>query len=183
MSFKVGQKVKVPVRFGEAGEIVDIVHSRFGVRFTNLPFTLFYSETELRALEPKEKAWSWYRLPCGTPPPTPCAAFPSTFFRHFLFLVVVWCKRHLLPITNRRLLLLLEQIAMTQTETAEQLNALVAQIAKTGEETKKALAALADAIANQGNTSPEVESALAALKVAVQANDDLIPDAATEPTP
>jgi len=69
----------------------------------------------------------------------------------------------------------------TQAEIAEQLVALKAQVEKIKTEVTEKLQALADAIANQGNASPEVESALADLKTAVQGVDDLNPDAHVEP--
>lgn len=47
-SFKVGDKVSVPVRFGETGTIKEFKNGRYGVEFKNLPFTLWYHANELR---------------------------------------------------------------------------------------------------------------------------------------
>jgi ABC-type transporter Mla subunit MlaD len=68
-------------------------------------------------------------------------------------------------------------IMATQAEIAQQLTALKDQLTKIGTEVTTKLGELETAIANAGNATQEVEDALAALKTAVQAVDDLVPDA------
>lgn len=65
----------------------------------------------------------------------------------------------------------------TQTQLAEQLAALAAQADKARAEVVARIAALEEALANSGEVSPEVMAAFDALKVAVQATDDIVPDA------
>jgi hypothetical protein len=68
-------------------------------------------------------------------------------------------------------------VMVSQAEHAAALAALKDQVVKTRAETLEKIAKLEEAVANSGNTSPEVDEALAALKTAVQAADDDIPDA------
>lgn len=71
----------------------------------------------------------------------------------------------------------LDQLMTTQTQLAEQLAALAAQADKARAEVVARIAALEEALANSGEVSPEVMAAFDALKVAVQATDDIVPDA------
>lgn len=77
----------------------------------------------------------------------------------------------------------LKKIVMTQAELQAELLALKAQNEKAKGEIIAKFAALEGALANQGNTTPEVDAALADLKVSVQGTDDIVPDEApaTEP--
>ena len=59
LKFKIGDKVSVPVRFGETGTVKEIKDGRYGVEFLNLPFTLWYDESEL--LPQAGKGFSWQR--------------------------------------------------------------------------------------------------------------------------
>lgn len=70
-----------------------------------------------------------------------------------------------------------QHIMVTQQEVAQQLVALKEQLTKIGAEITAKLAELEEAIENAGEASPEVEAALAALNIAVQGVDNLIPDA------
>jgi uncharacterized membrane-anchored protein YhcB (DUF1043 family) len=72
----------------------------------------------------------------------------------------------------------LKKIVMTQAELQAELVALKAQNEKAKGEIVGKIAALEAAIANQGNTTPEVDAALADLKVSVQGTDDIVPDPA-----
>jgi len=66
ISLKVGDKVRVPVRFGETGIIVEIKPTQentYGVKFQNLFPTLFYKAEELQLLGPNEKGFYWFRMP------------------------------------------------------------------------------------------------------------------------
>jgi hypothetical protein len=65
-TFAIGDRIRVPVRFGETGVIVEInkKHTNpYGVKFKNLDMTLFYNAEELRPLGPKEKGFCWFRMP------------------------------------------------------------------------------------------------------------------------
>lgn len=84
---------------------------------------------------------------------------------------------------------LIRRVTMNQAELAQELTNLATQTEKSNREVSEKLGELnqriielQDTIANGGNTSPEVDAALAAVKAAVQAIDDLHPDNA-EPTP
>jgi uncharacterized protein involved in exopolysaccharide biosynthesis len=68
------------------------------------------------------------------------------------------------------------QIAMNQTELAQELTNLTAQGEKAKAEIIAAVAALEDALLNAGSTTAEVDAALANLKATVQGIDDLNPD-------
>jgi hypothetical protein len=72
----------------------------------------------------------------------------------------------------------LKKIVMTQAELQAELVALKAQNEKAKGEIVGKIAALEAAIAIQGNTTPEVDAALADLKVSVQGTDDIVPDPA-----
>lgn len=56
--FKVGDRVSVPVRFGETGTIKELKDGRYGVEFHNLPFTLWYDENELRPQVGQGFSWA-----------------------------------------------------------------------------------------------------------------------------
>lgn len=56
--FKVGDRVSVPVRFGETGTVKELKDGRYGVEFHNLPFTLWYDENELRPQTGKGFSWA-----------------------------------------------------------------------------------------------------------------------------
>lgn len=66
-----------------------------------------------------------------------------------------------------------------EAETAQEIRSLRDQVLKGNEEIKGKIAALEEAINNQDETSQEVTDALAELKSAVQAQDDIVPDAPT----
>lgn len=90
------------------------------------------------------------------------------------------------PATKADLNKAVKQILMNQAELAAQLALVQGQVAKIGTETAATLQKVADleaALQNAGTVSPEVASALDALKVQAQAVDDLVPDAPapTEP--
>jgi len=75
----------------------------------------------------------------------------------------------------------IHNIMGTQAQVAAGILELKVQLGKIGTEVTGKLTALEEAILAQGNASPEVELALAELKTAVQAVDNLIPDAPVEP--
>lgn len=79
--------------------------------------------------------------------------------------------------TNPDQLEKLESIMTTQAQLAAQLTALAEQATKAKNEVLAKFDELQVAITNAGNVTPEVETALAALATAVQATDDLVPDA------
>jgi hypothetical protein len=63
-TFAIGDRVSVPCRFGECGEIVEINKKQdncYGVEFSNLDFVLWYAPSELRKLAAGEKGFSWFR--------------------------------------------------------------------------------------------------------------------------
>ena len=70
----------------------------------------------------------------------------------------------------------LTQIMATQTELAAELAAKTAQIRKAIDEITTRLAALEEAVRN-APVVPELTAAVAALSAAVQAADDIVPDA------
>ena len=72
----------------------------------------------------------------------------------------------------------LTQIMATQAELAAELAAKTAQIRKAIDEITTRLAALEQAVRNAPAT-PELTAAVAALSTAVQAADDIVPDAPT----
>lgn len=72
---------------------------------------------------------------------------------------------------------------MKQSEVAAELVAIKEQAVKSKAEIISKLDALEQAIANQENASPEVEAALADVRIAVGEIDSLIEDAPTEETP
>jgi len=74
----------------------------------------------------------------------------------------------------------LTQIMATQAELAAELAAKTAQIRKAIDEITTRLAALEEAVRNAPAT-PELSAAVAALGAAVQAADDIVPDAPTPP--
>ena len=58
VALAVGDRVRVPVRFGETGKIVEILESQtnpYGVEFESIGFPLFYEASELQKLGPLEK--------------------------------------------------------------------------------------------------------------------------------
>lgn len=59
--FKVGDRVSVPVRFGETGTVKKLKDGRYGVAFHNLPMTLWYDENELRPHT--GQGFNWFRMP------------------------------------------------------------------------------------------------------------------------
>jgi len=59
--FKVGDRVSVPVRFGETGTVKEFKDGKYGVEFPNLPMTLWYEENELRLQT--GKGFNWFRMP------------------------------------------------------------------------------------------------------------------------
>ena len=78
-----------------------------------------------------------------------------------------------------------EIIMATQAELASDLATVTGQITKIGTETRSLLdkvVALQEALSAAGSTTPEVDSALVALKAQVVVVDGLVPDAA-EPDP
>jgi hypothetical protein len=63
---KIGDKVSVSVRFGETGTIKEIKPEQenpFGIEFHNLPFVLFFKESEIRPIKHGDKGFSWFRMP------------------------------------------------------------------------------------------------------------------------
>lgn len=61
MKYQIGDKVSVPVRFGESGVVKEIKDGRYGVEFHNLSMRLWYDEDEL---EPQTgTGFSWFRMP------------------------------------------------------------------------------------------------------------------------
>lgn len=76
-------------------------------------------------------------------------------------------------------LYLLWRISVNQTELAQALTDLGTQLTKASAEITGKIADLEAAISNAGSTTPEVDAALAALKVSGQALDDIVPDAPT----
>jgi len=77
----------------------------------------------------------------------------------------------------------LNEIIMEQKDFALQLIALKDQLAKAKTEIIDKLTALGDALEAADDVSPEVQAAFDDLKAAVQAQDDIVPDAPpTEPT-
>jgi ABC-type transporter Mla subunit MlaD len=76
---------------------------------------------------------------------------------------------------------LLERILMNQAELAQALTDLGAQLAKASAEITGKIADLETALANAGATTPEVDAAVASLKVSGQALDDIVPDAPPVP--
>jgi hypothetical protein len=77
----------------------------------------------------------------------------------------------------KQIVKLLNQIIMTQAELKQQLEDVTAQNEKARAEILAKVADLEAAIIAAGNTTPEVDAALTALKVSVQMDDDLNPDA------
>ena len=55
--FKVGDRVSVPVRFGETGTVKELKDGRYGVTFKNLEWTLWYDENELRHQDGPGFSW------------------------------------------------------------------------------------------------------------------------------
>jgi ABC-type Fe3+-hydroxamate transport system substrate-binding protein len=74
----------------------------------------------------------------------------------------------------------LTQIMATQAELAAELAAKTAQVRKAIDEITTRLAALEEAVRNAPAT-PELTAAVAALSTAVQAADDIVPDAPPPP--
>lgn len=58
VKFKVGDKVSVPVRFGETGVIRKKSKGRFGVEFHDLPLLLWYDANELRVQAGPDFRWA-----------------------------------------------------------------------------------------------------------------------------
>lgn len=71
----------------------------------------------------------------------------------------------------------LHQMALSQSELAQQLADVKAQVEKSRTEIVGKIQQLEDALEDAGNVSPEVENALSELKASVQAVDDIVPDA------
>jgi seryl-tRNA synthetase len=71
----------------------------------------------------------------------------------------------------------LESIMATQAELAEQIRQSTVQTRKGIDEVLGKIKALEDVIAAGGSVSPELEAAVAELKTASQALDDIVPDA------
>jgi hypothetical protein len=63
IDFKIGERVSVPVRFGECGIIKEIKNKRYGVEFNKLSVRLWYSADELRKMNLGEKGLTWFRMP------------------------------------------------------------------------------------------------------------------------
>lgn len=87
-------------------------------------------------------------------------------------------------VTGLLLLILKKQIqmALSQSELAQQLRDIKTQADKGKAEILSKIQALEDAINSAGGTTEEVDTALADLKSAVQGIDDIVPDApAPEP--
>ncbi len=76
-------------------------------------------------------------------------------------------------VTNRPILALLKEIVMTQKELADKLDTLTAQAVKVGDEIK----ALQVLVANTDNVPQAIVDKVGALGAAIQADDDLAPDA------
>jgi ABC-type Fe3+-hydroxamate transport system substrate-binding protein len=91
------------------------------------------------------------------------------------FVLVTFTLRKLTTINHR-----LTQIMATQAELTAELTAKTAQIRKAIDEITTRLAALEEAVRNTP-ASPELTAAVAALGTAVQAADDIVPDAPPSP--
>lgn len=90
------------------------------------------------------------------------------------------------PATKQDLVEMEKRIVMTQKELADQLTALTGQVQKIGTETaalEQKVNDLESALNAGGDVSPEVQTALDALKAQVQVVDDLVPDPTPAPTP
>lgn len=68
------------------------------------------------------------------------------------------------------------QMALSQSELAQELKNVTAQNEKSRVEILAKIKALEDALAAGGGTTPEVDEALAELKASVQVDDDIVPD-------
>lgn len=75
------------------------------------------------------------------------------------------------------------KMALSQAEAAAELVRIKDQILKSRAEILAKIEALEIAQQNAGNVTPEVEAAMAELKDAAQATDDIVPDAPVEPAP
>jgi hypothetical protein len=61
----IGNRVRVAVRFGETGKIVEILPDQpnpYGIAFEGMEFPLFYKAHELQKLGFFEKGFSWFRM-------------------------------------------------------------------------------------------------------------------------
>ena len=61
--FKIGDRVSVIPRFGEAGTIKEIKSKKFGIKFNGLPFVLWYYEKELKHIPKHSKEIIWFKMP------------------------------------------------------------------------------------------------------------------------
>jgi hypothetical protein len=77
----------------------------------------------------------------------------------------------------------LKEIKMNQTELAAQLADVKATLVKANAEVVAKIANLEEKIEQSGQVDPAVLDALAELKIAAKAVDDIIPDAPSEPEP
>jgi chromosome segregation ATPase len=93
---------------------------------------------------------------------------PMSFWKFFL------CGR--LDAIEKSLLDLKGTLTMNQQELAQALDDIKAQADKAKDEIVAQVASLEDAITAAGNVTPEVQTALDALKGSVQSLDDLNPD-------
>lgn len=101
-----------------------------------------------------------------------------------IFLLWLFVKNELTlePISLFKIFLKLNKIMASQAELAQALVDLKTQLTKVAGEITGQIQALEDALANAGGTTPEVDAALAEVKTAVQALDDLNPDKPEEPS-
>jgi len=81
-------------------------------------------------------------------------------------------------VVNRKL----DQIMETQADLAAELNARTAQIRKAIDEIQLKLSELLEQVRN-APAAPELTAAVSALSAAVQAADDIVPDAPSPPAP
>ena len=76
----------------------------------------------------------------------------------------------------------MKKLMASQQEIADALNAVGTQLSKASSEVVAKISELEAAVAAGGQSSPEVDAAVANLKTAAQALDDIVPDAPAEPT-
>ena len=78
--------------------------------------------------------------------------------------------------SEKLIIKLLNQIIMTNAELKQQLEDITTQNEKARVEILQKIADLEAAIIAAGQTTPEVDTALTALKASVQTDDDIVPD-------
>ncbi len=78
---------------------------------------------------------------------------------------------------------LLKEIKMDQAQLASEIGEIKATVAKAGAEIVAKIANLEQKIEEAGQVSPAVQEALAELKLAAKAVDDIVPDPAPAPQP